>query len=81
MSNKTVPAIPKEIGFSDIVTVARQFMDPADIDHHESDLYLKCNDISRQIVQNINWPVHVEQFISNIEPHDLWYDIWWAWHD
>ena len=74
-------SIPKQIAFSEIVEVARQNMAPEDIDHHESDLYLKVNDISRQIVLNIKpGTAHVEKFISNIEPHVPWFDIWWAWH-
>lgn len=72
--------IPKEIRFNKIVDVAREFMNPEDIDHHESDLYLKVNGISAQIVHNIVDSVQVKTFISNIEPHDLWYEIWWAYH-
>ena len=74
-------SIPKEIEFSEIVNVARQFMKPEDIDHHESDLYLKVNDISRQIILNITDNVVVKTFISNIEPHVPWYEVWWAYHD
>ena len=74
--------IPEVINFSDIVTIAKAHMKPEDIDHHESDLYLKVNEISRQIVnasaQNI---AHVDSFISNIEPHVPWFDIWWAYHE
>lgn len=73
--------IPEVINFSDIVTIAKAHMKPEDIDHHESDLYLKANDISREIIGRINWPHHVETFISNIEPHVPWFDIWWAWHE
>ena len=73
--------IPKEIKFSEIVDVARQFMNPEDIDHHESDLYLKVNEVSTQILDNITDGVVVETFISNIEPHVPWYEIWWAYHE
>lgn len=72
--------IPKEIDFTEIVDVARQLMKPEDIDHHNCDLYLKVNDISQQIVMNIKPGVHIERFISNIEPHVPWFEIWWAWH-
>lgn len=75
-------AIPKEIEFSEIVTVARKFMEPEDIDHHDSDLYLKVNDTSRMIVSNAMKNIaHVDTFISNIEPHVPWFDIWWAYHE
>lgn len=74
--------IPKEIKFSEIVDVARQFMNPEDIDHHEGDLYLRCNDISREIIANsLVGHAVVEKFISNIEPHVPWYAIWWAYHE
>ena len=73
--------IPQEIRFSEIVDVARQFMEPEDIDHHGTDLYLKVNDVSREIVHHIIDTVCVETFISNIEPHVPWYDVWWAWHE
>lgn len=73
--------ISKEIKFNEIADVARQYMKPEDIDHHETDLYLKVNDVSRQIVNSIVDHVQVETFISNIEPHVPWYDIWWAWHE
>lgn len=74
-----ITAIPKEIKFGEISDVARKFMRPEDIDHHESDLYLKVNDVSREIILNIADHVHVERFISNIEPHVPWFEIWWAW--
>jgi hypothetical protein len=74
--------IPKEIKFSEIADIARKFMKPEDIDHYESDLYLRCNDISRQIIANtLAGHAVVERFISNIEPHVPWYAIWWAWKE
>ena len=73
--------IPKEIKFNEIVDVARRFMKPEDIDHHESDLYLRCNNISRQIIHNIADTVHAATFISNIEPNVPWFEIWWAYHE
>lgn len=75
--------IPTNISFAEIVEVARQFMNPEDIDHHESDLYLKVNPISREIISNIDKETCavVKTFISNIPPHVPWYDIWWAYHE
>ena len=73
--------IPKIIKFNDIVNVAKKHMNPTDIDHHDTDLYLKVNGISAQIVHNIVDTVHVSTFSSNIEPHVPWYEIWWAYHE
>lgn len=73
--------VPKEITFSEIVNVARQCMKPEDIDHHETDLYLRCNDVSKEIIANISDHVVVNRFISNIKPHVPWFEIWWAWHE
>lgn len=74
--------IPKEIPFNEIVNIARRYMKPEDIDHHESDLYLRCNEISREIIAHIlDGHAVIEKFVSNIEPHVLWYSIWWAYHE
>lgn len=75
--------IPTNIPFAQIVEVARRYMAPEDIDHHESDLYLRLTPVSAKIVANISREshAHVERFISNIEPHVVWYDIWWAYHE
>lgn len=81
---RTVPCNGKEtvIEFCEISEVAKKRMNPEDIDHHESDLYLKVNDVSREIVNSIRpGAAHVETFISNTEPHVPWFDIWWAWHE
>jgi len=72
--------IPKEIKLGEILEIAEKYMQPEDIDHHESDLYLKVNPISKKIIDNLakeNRP-HVGKFISAIPPHVYWYDIWWA---
>lgn len=75
--------IPKNIPFSQIVDVAREFMKPEEIDHHETDLYLKMNAVSSEIVGNISReiPVVIKTFISNIPPKVAWYEIWWAYHE
>lgn len=62
-----------------ICELAREKMNPADIDHHGCDLYLCVNDISRALVAEYDHKWMVETFISNIEPHVLWYDIPFAW--
>lgn len=58
-----------------IYELAKQKMNPEDIDHHESDLYLKQNEVSRKLVEDYDYKNQVTTFISNIEPHVPWYDI------
>lgn len=50
-------------------------MDPNDIDHHETDLYLRVNEQSKKLVNEYDYKNIVETFISNIPPFVLWYDI------
>ena len=54
---------------------ALKIMLPGEIDHHETDLYLLVNERSRKLVEQYDYKNLVERFISNIEPHVLWYDI------
>lgn len=63
-----------------ICELARERMRPEDIDHHSygSDLYLRVNDISRELVAQYDNKWMVETFIDNID-HVLWYDIPFAW--
>ena len=71
--------LPREIKLGEIYELAKKYMAPEDIDHHESDLYLKVNPVSAEIVQRIpRNEVYIGTFISNIPPHVRWYDIWWA---
>lgn len=54
------------------------------IDHHESDLYVPVNSVTKLIVGDYKFKNSVTRFKSNIEPHDIWYDIpfaydpWWT---
>lgn len=57
---------------------ALQVMKQEDIDHHETDLYLKVNEISTALINEYDFKINVETFISNIEPHCLWYCVYWA---
>ena len=50
-------------------------MNPEDIDHHETDLYLRKNNISTDIINNWEYKNQVTTFRSNIEPYDIWYEI------
>ena len=58
-----------------IYELAKQKMNSEDIDHHESDLYLKVNEVSKRLVNEYDFKNNVTTFISNIEPHVPWYDI------
>ena len=55
--------------------IAAASMAPEHIDHHESDLYLKINDVSRVIVGALDSRALLDTFRSNIEPHELWYEL------
>lgn len=45
-----------------------------DIDHYNSDLYLRVNSISKKLIQEYNFKENVETFVDEID-HELWYDI------
>lgn len=49
---------------------------PADqIDHHESDLYVKCTEVSTKIIYEAELsPVMKSTFVDQIT-HTLWYDL------
>ena len=49
-------------------------MDKNDIDHHESDLYLKCNGLSETLVNEHEFKCNVTRFRSPIDGC-LWFDI------
>lgn len=46
----------------------------ADIDHHESDLYLRITPISKKLIREYEFKNQVHVFRDNIE-HVLWYEI------
>lgn len=58
--------------------LATEQMNLADIDHHDSDLYLKVTPVSRELVQQYDYKNLVTTFIDNID-HVLWYEIPFAW--
>lgn len=68
------------IPLNKVVDVARQLMNPEDIDHHESDLYLRVNEISRGIVARMESKSLVSTFIDNIEGK-LWYELPFLYHE
>ncbi len=49
-------------------------MSEKDIDHYNSDLYLRVNSISKKLIQKYNFKENVETFVDEID-HELWYDI------
>jgi len=55
--------------------IATANMDPEHIDHHDSDLYLKVDDVSRVIVGALENTALLSTFRSNIEPRELWYEL------
>lgn len=50
----------------------------SDIDHHETDLYVRVTEQSKRVIENYIKEAHAEHMVktfrSNIAPHDLWYD-------
>ena len=55
-------------------------MDAKDIDHWQSDLYLRKNSISNKLVAEYEYPRMVSMFRDNID-HELWYEISFAYHN
>lgn len=49
-------------------------MSEKDIDHYNSDLYLRVNSISKKLIKEYNFKENVETFVDEID-HELWYDI------
>lgn len=64
---------------SDIYHQALQKMAPDEIDHHESDLYLKKNEVSDKLISNYKFKNNVTIFRDQIDGV-LWYDIPFAYH-
>ena len=69
---------------TNIYEEAKKIMQPEQIDHHESDLYIMATKESRELVNNYEFKSNVTTFVSAIAPHVLWYDIPFAytpWYD
>lgn len=54
--------------------IAAANMDPEHIEHHESDLYLKVDDVSRVIVKAIDNTALLSTFTSWID-NSVWYEL------
>lgn len=63
-----------------ILEKAVKIMKENEIDHHESDLYLKVNENSKKLVEEYYFKVNVTTFVDQIN-NELWFDIPFAWYD
>ena len=54
---------------------AVKILPPEDIDHHESDLYIRVSAESKKLIAAYDFRNNVETFVSNIPPHVLWFDV------
>lgn len=64
----------KDITPATIHAALAEVMNPREIDHHYSDLYVKVTPASREIVSRFEYSHMVQTFIDNID-RELWYDI------
>lgn len=60
--------------YTDIYTAALQALPPEDIDHHETDLYLRVTEASKRLISEYAYRQNVKTFKDNIEGL-RWYDI------
>lgn len=63
-----------------ILEKAVKIMKENEIDHHESDLYLKVNENSKKLIEEYDFKENVTTFIDEIDD-ELWYDIPFAWYN
>ena len=71
--------MPDKIGFNEIHRELKKVCAPDEIDHHESDLYVKVKPETTRIIFRYEHIVNVERFIDNFT-HTLWYCIYWAYN-
>ena len=66
---------------TNIYELAKAQMKPEDIDHHESDLYLRKNEISDKLVADYDYrTTSTSVFRDNID-HVLWYEVKFAYYN
>ena len=58
----------------DIYQKAVESMQSNEIDHHQSDLYLKVTPISEELVKNFEFKNNVKRFYSRVD-NSSWFDI------
>lgn len=49
-------------------------MDSKDIDNHESDLYIKVNPVSKELINNYEFKNNVTTFKDDVNK-ELWYEV------
>ena len=72
--NKVLESYIENETHDNILELAQQQMKPEEIDHHQSDLYLKKTPISDKLIANYRWKNSVTTFRDNID-NELWYEI------
>lgn len=63
-----------KITITELFQAAINSLDPADVDHHCSDLYLRVTPESQKLINKYEYKHLVSTFIDNID-HVLWYEI------
>ena len=58
----------------DIYTKAVELMQGNEIDHHQSDLYLKVTPVSQELVKNYEFKSNVKRFYCRLDKSS-WFDI------
>ncbi len=58
----------------DIYTAALRVLPTSDIDHHETDLYLKVSEASTALIAGYDFRGNVEKFQSHLDGC-LWFDV------
>lgn len=64
----------KDLTPATIYAAALEALPAADIDHHESDLYIKVTPASMALLERFQYRHLVTTFIDNID-HVRWYDL------
>ena len=60
-----------------IYAAALKTLPSSDIDHHETDLYLKVSTESTELIKDYDYPLSVEKFVSPLDGC-AWYCVYWA---
>ena len=64
----------KDLTPSTIYAAAVEALPAADIDHHDTDLYIRVTPDSQHLINRFQYRYMVKTFIDNID-HVLWYDL------
>ena len=63
-----------KISITELYEAVISTIDPADIDHHCGDLYLRVTPKSQELIEKYEYKNKVSTFVDNID-HVLWYEI------